>query len=91
MATAHQLSLPDLALRQRNCEVDTHKDVHVVAVLTTLGVLLSNKNFPATAAGYQALLDWVGTFGVLRRAGVECTGLLRCGAGPVPAGGVVSR
>jgi hypothetical protein len=71
--------------------VDTHKDVHVVAVLTTLGVLLSTKNFPATAAGYQALLDWVGTFGVLRRAGVECTGLLRCGAGPAPAGGVVSR
>ena len=54
--------------------VDTHKDVHVAAVLTTLGVLLSNKNFPATAAGYQALLDWVGTFGVPRRAGVECTG-----------------
>jgi transposase len=54
--------------------VDTHKDVHVAAVLTTLGVLLSTKNFPATAAGYQALLDWVGTFGVLRRAGVECTG-----------------
>jgi transposase len=54
--------------------VDTHKDVHVAAVLTTLGVLLSTKNFPATAAGYQALLEWVGTFGVLRRAGVECTG-----------------
>jgi transposase len=54
--------------------VDTHKDVHVAAVLTTLGVGLSNENFPATAAGYQALLDWVGTFGVLRRAGVECTG-----------------
>jgi transposase len=30
--------------------------------------------FPATAAGYQALLAWAGTFGVLRRAGVECTG-----------------
>ena len=54
--------------------VDTHKDVHVAAVLTTLGVLLGNKDFPATAAGYQALLDWVGTFGVPRRAGVECTG-----------------
>jgi transposase len=67
--------------------VDTHKDVHVAAVLTTLGVLLSTKNFPATAAGYQALLDWVGTFGVLRRTGVECTGLLRCSTGPAPAGG----
>jgi hypothetical protein len=71
--------------------VDTHKDVHVAAVLTSLGVLRESKEFPATAVGYQALLAWVCTFGVFRRAGVECTGLLRCGAGPVPAGGVVSR
>jgi transposase len=54
--------------------VDTHKDVHVAAVLTALGVLRESKKFPATAAGYQALLAWVGTFGILRRAGVECTG-----------------
>jgi transposase len=54
--------------------VDTHKDVHVAAVLSTLGVLLSSTNFPATAAGYRALLAWVGTFGVVRRAGVEGTG-----------------
>jgi transposase len=43
--------------------VDTHKDVHVAAVLTALGVLRESKKFPATAAGYQALLAWVGTFG----------------------------
>ena len=54
--------------------VDTHKDVRVAAVLTALGVLQKTKTFPATAAGYQALLAWVGTFGILRRAGVECTG-----------------
>ena len=54
--------------------VDTHKDLHVAAVLTALGVLRETKTFPATAAGYQALLAWVGTFGILRRAGVECTG-----------------
>jgi hypothetical protein len=48
--------------------VDTHKDVHVAAVLSRLGVLLSSANFPATAAGYRALLAWVSTFGVLRRA-----------------------
>jgi transposase len=54
--------------------VDTHKDVHVAAVLTALGVLQETKTFPATAAGYQALLAWAGTFGILRRAGVECTG-----------------
>jgi transposase len=54
--------------------VDTHQDVHVAAVLTALGVLQETKTFPATAAGYQALLAWAGTFGILRRAGVECTG-----------------
>ena len=53
--------------------VDTHKDVHVAAVLTALGVLQETKTFPATAAGYQALLAWVGTFGILRpgRSGVH--------------------
>jgi transposase len=54
--------------------VDTHKDLHVAAVITSLGALRQTTTFPATAAGYQALLDWAGTFGVLRRAGVECTG-----------------
>ena len=54
--------------------VDTHIDVHVAAVLSTLGARLSSTNFPATAAGYRALLAWVGTFEVLRRAGVEGTG-----------------
>jgi Phage integrase family/Transposase len=38
------------------------------------GVLLSSNDFPATAAGYRALLAWAGMFGMLRRAGVECTG-----------------
>ena len=49
--------------------VDTHKDIHVAAVITSLGVLRESTTFPATAAGYQALLAWAGTFGVLRRAG----------------------
>ena len=54
--------------------VDTHKDLHAAAVISPLGVLLSSEMFPATAAGYQALLAWAGRFGTLRRAGVECTG-----------------
>ena len=54
--------------------VDTHKDLHAAAVINPLGVLLGNKTFPATAAGYRALVGWVGMFGVLRRAGVEGTG-----------------
>jgi transposase len=54
--------------------VDTHKDLHVAAVINTLGRLLGTASFPTTAAGYQQLLVWAAGFGVLRRAGVECTG-----------------
>jgi len=54
--------------------VDTHKDVHVAAVLTALGVLLATSSFPTTAKGYRQLLAWARGFGALHRAGVECTG-----------------
>ena len=54
--------------------VDTHKGVHVAAVLDHLGGLLGTGEFPATAAGYHQLLDWVRKFGTVLRAGVECTG-----------------
>ena len=54
--------------------VDTHKDVHVAAVLTTLGVLLATCTFPTTAVGYRQLLAWARGFGAVHRAGVECAG-----------------
>jgi transposase len=54
--------------------VDTHKDVHAAAVITTLGVALDGRSFPATAEGYRQLLSWARSFGMLRRAGAECTG-----------------
>ncbi|MGP4092800.1 IS110 family transposase, partial [Streptomyces sp. KR55] len=54
--------------------VDTHKDVHAAAVITTLGATLGGRGFPATAEGYRQLLSWARSFGILRRAGVECTG-----------------
>ena len=54
--------------------VDTHKDTHVAAVLTTMGALVTSRCFPTTAAGYQQLLSWAQAVGTLRRAGVECTG-----------------
>lgn len=54
--------------------VDTHKDFHVAAVISMLGVLLGARTFPTTRAGYRALLRWAGGFGPVRRAGVECTG-----------------
>ena len=54
--------------------VDTHKDVHVAAVLDQLGALVVTGEFPATAAGYRQLLDWASQCGTVVRAGVECTG-----------------
>jgi transposase len=54
--------------------VDTHKDTHVAAVVTVLGGVIGSKSFPATVAGYRSLLDWARGLGLVRRAGVECTG-----------------
>ena len=63
--------------------VDMHKDVHVAAVITVLGVGLASAEFATTAAGYRQLLAWARGFGVVRRAGGEGTGcygaaLTRC-------------
>ncbi|WP_371484750.1 IS110 family transposase [Kitasatospora sp. NBC_00315] len=54
--------------------VDTHKDVHVAAVLDHLGGLLDTGEFPATGTGYRQLFNWTCQFGTVLRAGVECTG-----------------
>jgi transposase len=54
--------------------VDTHKDIHVAAVVTTLGAQLADATFPTTTVGYRQLLTWARSFGVLHRAGVEGTG-----------------
>lgn len=54
--------------------VDTHKDVHVAAVITAAGAFVGSRSFPTTAGGYEQLLDWARTSGHVSRAGVECTG-----------------
>jgi transposase len=54
--------------------VDTHSEVHVAAALDPVGGLLGTREFPASAAGYAALLDWPGGFGDLALVGVEGTG-----------------
>lgn len=54
--------------------VDTHKDVHVAAVITAAGAFVESRSFPTTAEGYEQLLDWARTSGHVSRAGVECTG-----------------
>ena len=54
--------------------VDTHLDVHVVAVLNGIGGLLAVESFPTTRAGYRALLGWLRSFGSVAKVGVEGTG-----------------
>jgi Transposase len=54
--------------------VDTHAEQHVAALLTAVGAVVATVSFPATAAGYRALLAWARGHGPVRRAGVEGTG-----------------
>ncbi len=54
--------------------VDTHRDVHVAAVLDPLGGLLGSESFEANLAGYKALLAWLESFGAVTKIGVEGTG-----------------
>lgn len=54
--------------------VDTHADTHHVAVIDTARRRLADAAFPATSAGYAALLAFVLSFGRLLRIGIEGTG-----------------
>ena len=54
--------------------VDTHKDVHVAAVIDGQGKILDTSEFKATAGGYRGLLAWMRSFGELVKVGVEGTG-----------------
>lgn len=53
--------------------VDTHKDTHHVAVLSTTGARLGDLQVSATAAGYEQLLAFVTSFGTVDLIGVEGT------------------
>ena len=55
--------------------VDTHGRTHHAAALREgTGELLADREFPATRAGYQALMHWWESFGQLIKVGVEGTG-----------------
>lgn len=53
--------------------VDTHSQTHHVAVIDHLGREVGDREFPVTAAGYEALVVWLRGFGELARVGVEGT------------------
>ena len=54
--------------------VDTHRDVHVAAVVDNAGRVLGTAPFPADTAGYEQLGDWLRSQGRVMRVGVEATG-----------------
>jgi len=66
--------------------VDTHADVHVAAALDPIGGLVGVREFPATAAGYADLLEWLGGFGTAALVGVEGTGSYGAGLARYMAG-----
>jgi transposase len=54
--------------------VDTHKDVHVAAVLGDLGRIRGTQSFPTTRHGYRRLLGWLQSHGEIIAVGVEGCG-----------------
>lgn len=54
--------------------VDTHARTHHAAVVDVIGRELADREFPATAAGYEALMEWMSSFGSMVVVGVEGTG-----------------
>jgi len=59
--------------------VDTHKDLHVAAVVDDQDSVLATHCFAATRQGYRQLLQWMRSFGELQRVGVESTGTYGAG------------
>jgi transposase len=58
---------------------DTHGETHHAAVIDEIGRELGDAEFPATPAGYRALLAWMRGFGKVQRIGVEGTGAYGAG------------
>jgi len=59
--------------------VDTHKDLHVAAVVDEHDRALESRCFATTRQGYRQMLAWMHSFGQLRRIGIECTGTYGAG------------
>jgi len=54
--------------------VDTHKDLHVAAVVDEQDRVIGTRCFATTRQGYRQMLTWMRAFGDLQRIGVESTG-----------------
>ena len=54
--------------------VDTHKDLHVAAVVDEQNRVIGTQSFATTRQGYRQMLAWMRAFGDLQRIGIESTG-----------------
>jgi transposase len=59
--------------------VDTHKDLHMAAVVDERDRVLGTECFASTRQGYRQMLAWMRSFGEVVRVGVECTGTYGAG------------
>jgi transposase len=64
----------DKATRSIIGGVDTHKDLHVAAVVDDCDRVLDTRSFSTTWQGYRQMLAWMRSFGDLQRIGIESTG-----------------
>jgi transposase len=55
------------------------RDFHVAVVINTIGHILGSARFDADPTGYQALLDWMASYGPVVKIGVEGTGAYGAG------------
>ena len=60
--------------------VDTHKDLHVAAVVDEQDRILGTRSFSTTRQGYRQMLAWMLSFGELQRIGIESTGSYGAGS-----------
>ena len=59
--------------------IDAHKEKHHAVALDLQGILLDNREFPATSCGYRELVAWLKALGPIDRVGVESTGSYAAG------------
>ena len=67
--------------------VDTHKDLHVAAVVDEQDRVLGTRCFATTRQGYRQMLAWMRSFGDLQRIGIEFDRQLRRGPAALHAAG----
>ena len=68
------MDVRDAATRHVVGGVDTHKDLHVAAVVDERDRVLGSQSFATTRQGYRQLLAWMRSFGEVQRIGIESTG-----------------